>query len=60
MIWHAILLRTVDMRGLKMTLSWGWLMMDIGLWLIAIGVFIGAMAGLLWCMAKLIEISERK
>jgi hypothetical protein len=35
-------------------------MMDIGLWLIAIGLFIGAMAGLLWCMAKLIEISERK
>ena len=43
-----------------MTLSWGWLMMDIGAWLIAIGLFLGAFAGLLWCMAKLIEISERK
>jgi hypothetical protein len=43
-----------------MTFNWGALLMDVGAWLIAIGLFLGAMIGLLWCMAKLIEISERK
>lgn len=35
-------------------------LMDVGTWLIAIGLTLGAFAGLLWCVAKLIEISERR
>jgi hypothetical protein len=36
------------------------LLMDIGTWLIAIGLMFGCFAGLLWCMAKLCELGERK
>lgn len=35
-------------------------LLDVGTWFIAIGLFILVFAGLLWCMAKLIELGERR
>jgi hypothetical protein len=41
-------------------MSWAWWLMELGTWLVAIGLTLGAFAGLLWCMAKLCEIGERR
>lgn len=43
-----------------MTIDWGWLLMEIGAWLIAVGLTLGSFAGLLWCLAKLCELGERR
>jgi len=43
-----------------MTIDLAYWFMEIGTWLIAIGLTFGAFAGLLWCMAKLCELGERK
>jgi hypothetical protein len=37
-----------------------WLMLEIGAWLIAFGITFGMFAGLLWCVAKLCELGERR
>ena len=41
-------------------IDWGWVLMEIGTWLIAIGLTFGVFLGLLWCLAKLVDIGERR
>lgn len=43
-----------------MEIDWGWWLMEIGAWLISIGLTLGMFVGLLWCLAKLVDIGERK
>lgn len=35
--------------------DWGWWLMEIGAWLISIGLTLGMFLGLLWCMAWLVD-----
>jgi hypothetical protein len=43
-----------------MTIDWGYWLMEIGAWLISIGLTIGIFTGFLWCVAKLCEIGDRQ
>jgi len=43
-----------------MDIDWGYWLLEIGAWLIAFGFTFGLFAGLLWCIATLCEIGERK
>ena len=43
-----------------MTFDWGYWLMEIGTWLISIGLTIGFFTGLLWCIAKLCELNDRR
>jgi hypothetical protein len=36
-------------------IDWSYWLLEIGAWLIAFGITFGAIAGLLWCMAKFLE-----
>jgi hypothetical protein len=40
--------------------DWAWLAVEVGAWLIAIGITFGCFVGLLWCLAKLCDINDRR
>jgi hypothetical protein len=40
--------------------DWSYWLMEIGGWLIAFGITFGMLGGLLWCIAKLCEIHDRR
>jgi hypothetical protein len=40
--------------------DWAWLAVEIGAWLIAFGITFGMLGGLLWCIAKLCELNDRR
>jgi len=41
-------------------IDWGYWLMEIGAWLIAFGLTFGFFAGLLWCIAKMCELNDRR
>jgi len=43
-----------------MTIDWAYWLMELGTWLIALGITLGLFAGLLWCIAKLCELNDRR
>jgi uncharacterized membrane protein len=43
-----------------MEIDWGYWLMEIGSWVIAFALTFGLFGGLLWCIAKLCELNDRR
>lgn len=43
-----------------MDFDWGYWLMEIGAWIIAFALTFGLFGGLLWCIATLCELNDRR
>ena len=41
-------------------IDWGYWLMEIGAWIISFALTFGLFAGLLWCLAWIVDRGERK